>query len=81
MKPHFIVLALIACGVGLSALAEWPTHSALSAHPSVPAAEVDLVALQQQANAALENLRRAPLSHQVPAGAAELHYSLLVPSK
>jgi hypothetical protein len=78
MKPHFIVLALIACGVGLSALAEWSTHSA---HPSVPAAEVDLVALQQQANAALENLRRAQLSHQVPAGAAELHYSLLVPSK
>ena len=83
MKPHFIVFALIACGAGLSAFADWPTHPADRAQfeQQVNAVQLDLVALQRQADAALDNLRRAQRSRQTPAGTSDQRYSLLVPSQ
>ena len=86
MKPNFIVFALIACGAGLSALAEWPTHPAHVEQKAV-VAEIDFAALQQQADAALDHLRQAQpsheaqLNHQPLATAGDRRYSLLVPSK
>jgi hypothetical protein len=77
MKPQFIALALIVCGAGLSAL------DARIAQPEqrVAAPQIDFVALQQQADAALDHLRQAQQSRQPPAAAAEQRYSLLMPSK
>jgi hypothetical protein len=77
MKPHFIVLGLIACGAGLSTLDAWTAQP----EQRVAAAPIDFVALQQQADAALDHLRRAQQSHQPPAAAAEQRYSLLMSSK
>lgn len=84
MKPHFIVLALIACGAGLSALATWQVQSLQPQSQSLQqpaAAPIDLVALQQQADAALENLRQAQLGRQVSATAMPRRYSLVVSEK
>ena len=86
MKPHFIVFALITCGAGLSALAEWPVHRSHLEQKAV-VAQIDFVALQQQADAALDYLRRSQLSHGVQlshqplATAGDQRYSLLVPAK
>ncbi len=80
MKPHFIVLTLIACGAAFSALAVWPAHRA-QPKPQVTAIQLDLVALQQQADAALENLRRAQQFRPAPVVVAERRYSQLVPAK
>ena len=76
MKPYFLVFALIAYGAGLSVLA-WPVPSENRA----TVAQVDLVALQQQANGALENLRRAQQSRQVTMNDAGARYTMLVPAK
>jgi hypothetical protein len=60
MKPYFLVFALIACATGLAVMA-WPVPS----ESRVAVAQVDLIALQQQANAALESLRQAQLGRQL----------------
>ena len=57
MKPQNIVIALllIAGGVSLSAVAEWPAISEQQLAP----AEIDFTVLHRQASDALDNLRRA----------------------
>lgn len=57
MKPQNIViaLALIAGGISLSALAQWPAISEQQVAP----AEFDFTVLHRQASDALENLRRS----------------------
>ena len=57
MKPQNIVIALvlIAGGISLSALAQWPAISEQQVAP----AEFDFTVLHRQASDALENLRRS----------------------
>jgi hypothetical protein len=57
MKPQNIVIALvlIAGGISLSAMAQWP---AISEQQAVPA-EIDFTVLHRQASDALDNLRRS----------------------
>ena len=80
MRPYFIVFAVFACVAGLSAQAIYPTYIA---QPEQQAAvdQIDFVALQRQADAALENLRRCQPSHQAPRVIDGRRYSLLGPSK
>ena len=57
MKPQNIVIALvlIAGGISLSAVAQWPAISEQQAAP----AEIDFTVLHRQASDALDNLRRS----------------------
>ena len=57
MKPQNIVIGLliIAVGISLSAVAQWPTIS----EQQVASAEFDFTVLHQQASDALDNLRRS----------------------
>ena len=57
MKPQNIVIALvlIAGGISLSAMAQWPAISEQQAAP----AEIDFTVLHRQASDALDNLRRS----------------------
>lgn len=65
MKPRLIALAIVACAAGLTAVAAWPVNSA----PHVTVAQIDFVALHNQANAALEQLRQSRERRMTPAGA------------
>jgi hypothetical protein len=67
MKPRFVALAFVAAAAGLTAVAAWPVNS----EPHAMVAQIDFVALQRQADAALENLRRAQLRHHMPARSAD----------
>ena len=57
MKPQNIVIGLliIAGGISLSAMAQWPAISEQQVAP----AELDFTVLHRQASDALENLRRS----------------------
>ena len=57
MKPQNIVIGLliIAVGISLSAVAQWPAISEQQVAP----AEFDFTVLHRQASDALENLRRS----------------------
>ena len=57
MKPQNIVIALvlIAGGISLSAVAQWPAISEQQVAP----AEIDFTVLRRQASDALDNLRRS----------------------
>jgi hypothetical protein len=67
MKPQNFVIALvlIAGGVSLSALAQWPAISEQQVAP----AEFDFTMLHRQASDALDNLRRSQ-QHQAPTSPA-----------
>ena len=52
------MLAIMAGGVGLSAVAEWPGASRRRIEQAAPA-EIDFTALHRQASDALDNLRRS----------------------
>jgi len=80
MRPYFIVFAIFACVAGLSAQATYLTHIA-QPEQQVAVDQIDFIALQHQADAALENLRRGQLSGQLPETLDGRRYSLLVSSK
>jgi len=80
MRPYFIVFAIFACVAGLSARAAYPTYIA-QPEQQVAIDQIDFVALQRQADSALDNLRRSQLGRLAPVGIDGRRYSLLVPSK
>jgi len=80
MKPHFMVFTLIACGAVFSAVAERAKHG-VQPESQASVIQLDLVALQQQADTALANLRQTQRSRQVPVAALNRHYSLLISAR